>query len=348
MQKRKNFVISLVMVFVFLVSLFPVTNVEAADKYGKVKHKYKFAELSEIPSFVEGGLVYSNNKLDKGYTDIYEMQTESNQYVFFDIITLDEGAFECAITDDKGKIICQKKINSRNGGILRELKKGKYFFKVRALKKSVYQFGINSGKKNKSGKSYIEMSGRYFDDDMQSITIISNFGKVDWKIFYDENRSKSKTVKHAKSVKVDKKAKYVYMIVGEVVLFYPIINIEDEAEKESAITKTLSVYGNAYPIYDKNGNFNGKYKYSVLYDYINLSNKTIKNFRFCMKSVNGEKSDQQFVNPYGSTAVFVGAFHLKNQKNILTKVTVEYMDGSEEVLFEGEHGITWYYQPVMY
>ena len=97
-------------VFVFLVSLFPVTNVEAADKYGKVKHTYKNdLKISEIWAWSEGGLLHCDDKLDKGYTNVYEVKADINAYIYVEITTPDKNAIECAITDNKGKIVCEKK-----------------------------------------------------------------------------------------------------------------------------------------------------------------------------------------------------------------------------------------------
>lgn len=350
MRKRKNYIISLVMVFVFLVSLFPVTNVEAADKYGKVKHTYKNdLKISEIWAWSEGGLLHCDDKLDKGYTNVYEVKADINAYIYVEITTPDKNAFECAITDNKGKIVCEKKIKSKSGFLLKKIKKGKYYIKVRALKKSPYQLLLaSSDTVNKDGKYYIDMRRYYFDNNIQSIDIKSSFGKVNWKIYYDEKRRKSKTVKNAKSVKVDKNAKYVYIFVGKVVFVYPILNIDEEGEKEGAITKTFSMNGHAAPTY-KEGEFTGKYKYYLRYDYVNLCNKTVKYLRFKINGVKDEFIVQQHVKPYGRTEYWSSSFRVKNEnQNTVTKVTVEYMDGSEEVLFEGEHYITWYYEPIMY
>lgn len=347
MRKRKNYIISLVMVFVFFVSLFPVTNVEAADKYGKVKHKHKIGiDCSEFWTWAEDGLVYRDNKLDKGYTDVHEVNADIDGYIYVEITTPDENAFECAITDNKGKIVYEKKIKSKSGFLLKKLKKGRYYIKVRALKKSTYQILVDSsGEVSKDGKYYFRRN-YYIDDNIQSINIKSSFGKIDWKIHYDKYRKKNnndKTVKNAKSVEIDKNVKYVDMIVGKVVIICPILNIDEEEASGGTITKTLSMHGTARAIYKK-GEFTGKYKYYLGYDYVNLCNKTVKNFRFMVKGIKDEIIEQQYVKPYGRTFFWDSSFQVKNaNQHTVTKVTVEYMDGSKEVLFEGEECIGFEY-----
>lgn len=345
MKKRKNYFISLVMVFVFLVSLFPVTNVEAADKYGKVKHKNNLDDISEISTYNEGGLLLRENKLGKGYTDIYEMNVEKMVFLYIDITALDESAFECAITNNKGKIIYEKKIKSRSGYVFRELKKGKYYFKIRALKNSEYQLVINPSDTYNDGTPVIRMREYCLDNDNQYLTIKSPKGKVDWKLYYDKN---CKKIKNVNSVQIDNKVRRVEMMVGKVIIKYPIINLDDEEEPNGFISKRLVMTGLAAPIYKK-GEFSGKYKYSLHYNYINLSNKIVKNIRFQVYGIKDEIIEQQYVKPYEKTEYWQSAFKVKNaNQNILTKVTVEYMDGSMEVIFEGRQSVPVDYFPVMY
>ena len=138
------------------------------------------------------------------------------------------------------------------------------------------------------------------------------------------------------------------MIVGKVVIICPILNIDEEEASGGAITKTLSMNGKAKPIYKK-GEFTGKYKYFFHYDYVNLCNKTVKNFRFKVKGVKDEIIEQQYVKPYGITFYWDSSFKVNNEnQNTVTKVTVEYMDGSKEVLFEGEEYIGFEDMPEYY
>lgn len=331
-MKNKKKLIAVIMILVFLIELFPSTNVQAANKKEKIDHKYNMEDICFFVCYDGYPAKDGVNTLNKGHSNLYNFSCcREYTYVYFQVNASEKNAFEISILDKNNKEICKKIIKTKYGYIIQKLKWGKYSFKIKALKKADYMLSIDATdyKSEQTKKYNLAIKTYYVDDYDATIKANSIEGKQTWYGF-SKKENKYKKLKTAKSIELSKDMPSAYFTKGDLRYYYSIHYVQEIDSYEEKWYPIPNFY-----IYSMISMFRDEIKSKwTEYRYFNTSKKCINKITIELDDPAKTVSIKTMVMP---NDFIKGSF--KNCYWALKKVTVQYLDGSKEVVFDGDFSI---------
>lgn len=342
-------ILAFILALSFVMGLFPIMSVRAADPYGKVDKTYNH-------NFEYDTAPYTNRfSLSKGYTDIhkftFEREYSTMSCLCITLYSEKKASCDVKLEDENGKTIFEKKACAKDYYKILFLDKGNYKLKVRAREKTGYHLELKFDLKprrlpidiiytpNKKIESFIDMDSINFIDDYKEETIKSPLGKVTWyKEFYNKKSSKYtyKKLKTATSLKVTSKDTGDYVFKKNGVVFRYSVNVVSpfDSSKQNYTAKYLSAGCNVgYALLPDGPDETTPY-YVRLYGY-NNSKKTIT--KITVKADDLIYTQKELVRPYQVIEFTKGK---KGERaHYLQKVVYTYADGTKETIFNGEQYI---------
>ena len=326
-------ILAFILALSFVVGLFPVMSVRAADPYGKVDQKINYKFVLDLTQ------TRYNYSLKEGYTDEHKFEFYNSfitkkgniSALCISLYTMRSGSCDMRLENEKGKVIFERKECPNDFHKIVFLNRDNYILKIRAREDTCYRSELSF---DCGDRVYVDSVN--FLGSKKEATLKSPVGKVTWyKETYNEKTEKRnyKKIKTAKTLKITDKEEcnYVFEKNGIKFIYYVDKISPFNNNNQNYTAEYLSAGCNIGLVFFPDETT----PYYVRLNGYNNSKKTIT--KITVKADDVIYTQKDLIRPYECIDFIKGK---KGEKaHYLQKVVYTYSDGTKETIFNGEQYI---------